>query len=105
MKATQDQLNELHGVVARVLTDQLLYTEDETTFNEDGEIVPTGNKRFIASPSTVAAAIKLLKDNHTTADIANDENLTGLRDALAKKQRHSRLSGADAANVVALHEE
>lgn len=97
-KATENELTELHRAVATVLTAQVSAQGDETTFDEDGLMQPTGEKIFTASPATISAAIKFLKDNEITADIETDENLTNLRDTLAKKQKHSRVGG-DAATA------
>ncbi|ASL24429.1 putative terminase small subunit [Alteromonas phage vB_AspP-H4/4] len=96
-KATELALGDLHGAVAKVLTSQVLHETEETTFDEEGNEVPTGNVAFDASPATIAAAIKFLKDNQITADMETDENMNNLREALARKQKHSRLGDAKAA--------
>lgn len=93
-KANENKLNQLHGVVAEVLTAQLKHMEAETTFDEEGNCVETGEEVYTASPATLAAAIKFLKDNQITCDIETDENMNNLRETLAKKQRHSRLEDA-----------
>ncbi len=90
-KATETKLGILHGVVADVLTAQLEHKEAETTFNEDGEMVETGEQIHTASPATIAAAIKFLKDNSITCDIETSENMNNLKDILSKKQKRSRL--------------
>lgn len=94
-KASETALNGLHGAVARVLTAQLEHTEEETKINEDGELENTGQEVFTASPATIAAAIKFLKDNQISCDVEQDENMSNLREALAKKQKRSRLSAKD----------
>lgn len=99
-KATETELTALHGALAKVLSAQIEHQEEETTFNADGMEVGTGNKRYTASPATMSAAIKFLKDNQITADIETDENLSNLKDVLAKKQKHSR-TGAEAALLLA----
>lgn len=91
-KATESKLNNLHGAVADVLTTQVLHQDAETAFDEDGEMVETGDMIYTASPALLAAAMKFLKDNDITADVEQDENLGNLRDALTKKQQYSRLS-------------
>lgn len=91
-KASESKLSELHGVVAEVLTAQVGRLEEETTFNEEGEQVSTGVMVHTASPATLAAAIKFLKDNSITCDIETNENMNNLRETLAKKQKHSRLT-------------
>lgn len=93
-KASETKLSALHGAVAEVLTAQLKHTEAETTFDEEGNCVETGEEVYTASPATIAAAIKFLKDNQITCDIETDENMNNLRDTLAKKQKHSRLTDA-----------
>lgn len=93
-KASEDALAQLHAVVAKVLTDQVSHKAEETTFDKDGLEVGTGEFVYTATPATVAAAIKFLKDNQITCDIEVDENMNNLRDALSKKQRHSRLTSA-----------
>tara|TARA_R110002020_G_C16254669_1_gene770069 strand:+ start:860 stop:1195 length:336 start_codon:yes stop_codon:yes gene_type:complete len=98
-KAKETELTALHAAVAQVLTAQVIAESEETTFDESGIMVPTGNMVFTASPATIAAAIKFLKDNQITADIETDENLSNLKEKLAKKQRHSRMSGNTAADA------
>jgi len=97
-KATETKLGELHGAVAQVLTQQILVQEEIQELDEEGMPVGTGDMQYSASPATLATAIKFLKDNSITADIKVEKNMSNLADALAKKQRHSRLeSGAQAA--------
>ena len=93
-KATESKLNSLHGAVADVLVSQLSQEMAVTNFNEEGELVETGDTVRSASPATLAAAIKFLKDNHITADIETNDNLNKLRETLANKQKHSRLGSA-----------
>jgi hypothetical protein len=98
-KASESKLATLHGVVADVLTAQLNHTQAETTFDEAGEMVETGEVVHTATPATLAAAIKFLKDNQITCDIETNENMNNLRETLAKKQKRSRLTDAkEAAN-------
>lgn len=101
-KATEDALGALHGAVAEVLTEQIKHTTEETTFNEEGEEVATGEVIYDASPATIAAAIKFLKDNQITCDVEVDENMGNLKEALAKKQKHSRLGDAKKAALKAV---
>jgi len=96
-KASEDKLSNLHGAVAEVLTAQLTHTEAETTFDEDGACVETGETVYTATPATIAAAIKFLKDNQITCDVEQDDNMNNLRDVLNKKQKHSRLTDAKSA--------
>jgi hypothetical protein len=96
-RASESALAELHNAVAKVLTDQVQYTEPETQIDGEGNFVETGGEVYSASPATLATAIKFLKDNQITCDIEQDENMGSLREALSKKQRHSRLKDADLA--------
>lgn len=93
-KATEKKLGALHGAVAEVLTSQILHQQEETVFDSDGEEVGTGEMVYTATPATLAAAIKFLKDNQITCDVETDTNMNNLREALANKQRHSRLTDA-----------
>ena len=93
-KATENALSELHGAVAEVLTAQLGHQQEAMDFNQDGEEVGTGTLVYTAAPATIAAAIKFLKDNQITCDVEVDTNMNNLREALGKKQRHSRLAAA-----------
>lgn len=90
-KATETKLAALHGAVADVLTSQITQQVEDVKFDSEGNEVPTGVMVYTASPATIAAAIKFLKDNSVTADIEQNENLNSLRDALANKQKRSRL--------------
>lgn len=93
-KANEDKLGALHGAVATVLTAQISHQQEETVFDGDGEEVGTGEMVYTAAPATIAAAIKFLKDNQITCDVEVDENMNNLRESLAKKQKHSRLTDA-----------
>lgn len=97
-KATEKKLSALHGAVADVLTHQVLAQEEVQELDDEGCPVGTGEMDYTASPALLAAAMKFLKDNSITADIKVDKNMSNLADALAKKQKHSRLKdGAGAA--------
>jgi hypothetical protein len=101
-RGTEDKLGALHGAVATVLTAQISHQEEEKTFDADGEEVGTGVYGYTVAPATIAAAIKFLKDNQITCDIETDENMTNLRESLAKKQKRSRLTSAGAAALKAV---
>jgi hypothetical protein len=47
-----------------------------------------------ATPALLATAARFLKDNDITCDVEQDENMSGLKDLLSNKQRHSRLKDA-----------
>lgn len=98
-KASEKLLGELHGVVAKVLTDQVAVKEEVQELDEEGIPYGTGEMVYSASPATIATAIKFLKDNSITCDIKVDKNMGRLQDALDKKQLHSRKlgNGKDAA--------
>ena len=97
IKATEDVLSKLHGYVAEALSAQVSHQSEETTFDEEGNEVGTGEMVYDASPATIAAAIKFLKDNQITCDIAVDENMNNLRETLANKQKRSRLGDSKVA--------
>tara|TARA_R110000796_G_scaffold32382_2_gene84877 strand:- start:3760 stop:4068 length:309 start_codon:yes stop_codon:yes gene_type:complete len=93
-KATESKLAALHNAVAQVLTEQVLHEEEETTFDGEGETVGTGMMIKTATPALLATAARFLKDNDITCDVEQDENMSGLKDLLSNKQRHSRLKDA-----------
>ena len=93
-KASEKLLGDLHGAIARVLTEQILMTEEETIINLEGEVETTGEQLFSCVPATMATAIKFLKDNAITCDVTVDVNMGNLAEALSKKQKHSRLKDA-----------
>lgn len=104
-RATEDKLAGLHDTVATVLTEQVAHRSDETMLGENGEIIPTGEQYYDASPATIAAAVKFLKDNSITCDIKANRNMTNLKDALDKKQKHSRLGSAKQAALKVVGDE
>lgn len=93
-KASESKLALLHSAVAQVLTEQVLHEEEETTFDGEGETVGTGMMIKTATPALLATAARFLKDNDITCDVEQDENMSGLKDLLSNKQRHSRLKDA-----------
>ncbi|QDP66041.1 MAG: hypothetical protein Unbinned4336contig1000_6 [Prokaryotic dsDNA virus sp.] len=105
-KATESKLEALHGAVATVLTAQIEHKAEVKEFDEDGLEVGTGEMVHTATPATIAAAIKFLKDNQITCDIENNTEMNNLRETLANKQRRSRLGNAkDAAHLAVVGEE
>lgn len=102
-KANEKKLGDLHGLVAQVFTEQVGMKEEETVINLDGEVEGTGEMLYNASPALLAAAMKFLKDNSITADITLDENMGNLAEALAKKQKHSRLKDPTNAAAEDMH--
>ncbi len=82
--ASLADLQELHALIARSLNQRI--TQDM----EDG--LPT-------DAATIGAAIKFLKDNNVSADPADADDLSALRDKL-KQQAEQRRAGRS--NVVQL---
>lgn len=82
--ATLGELQELHRLIAKSLNQRI---EQDIEDN-----IPT-------DAATLGAAIKFLKDNSVTADPADADDLSALRDKLAKQAKERRERGS---NVVAL---
>ena len=80
-KATEDALSALHGTVAKVLTAQLTYEDEPVSFGLDGA-EGGGELRYSATPATIAAAIKFLKDNGIEALPVDGSALFNLVDGL-----------------------
>jgi hypothetical protein len=93
-KATEAALATLHGAVAETLTAQVTHETEELTFDEDGNPEHSDVMVRSASPATLAAAIKFLKDNSITCEIGENTNMNNLRSELAKKQKRSRMTDA-----------
>lgn len=89
-KSPENELSDLHGNIARVMTEQVLKKEAVCTFDDDGNQVPTDEEEYTATPALLAVAAKFLKDNHITADIKTDTNMGNLKAALNKKNKHSQ---------------
>lgn len=77
-KATDKDLGELHGALARALTDVVAAGVSTVV---DGEVV-----KMPASPAYLAAAITFLKNNNITAG-KDDSELDALKQALEQKRR------------------
>ncbi|HVH93227.1 MAG TPA: hypothetical protein VM783_17820 [Candidatus Acidoferrum sp.] len=82
--ASVGDLQDLHSIVARSLSETIRLNM------QDG--LPT-------DAATLGAAIKFLKDNSISADPADSDDLSELRDRLAKQQAERRASRS---NVVQL---
>lgn len=81
MAATLKELQELHKMVAKSLS---------TRIQQDMEdLLPT-------DAATLGAAIKFLKDNNVSADPADSEDLTGLREKLTQQMQQRKNRGAAA---------
>lgn len=84
-KPTQENtLNELHQLVAKVLTKEL--NREPTEIEIDGVMITPEQS---VSPALLAQAIKFLKDNSITSIPEEDENLEDLRSTLEKRTKHS----------------
>ena len=97
-KSTEKELSELHGVVAKVLKAQL--EEEITVTDEDG----TEQVLRTASPATISAAIKFLKDNDITSSVDDDENMSGLAETL-ERQRAAREERKEKLRLVSIGNE
>jgi hypothetical protein len=75
-KSSEQELNELHGAVARVLRTQI----EESVTTDDGTTILT------ASPALLSTAIKFLKDNSITTSLEDSEDLEQLDELLRQKQ-------------------
>ena len=84
MAATLKELQELHRMVAKSLSTRICQDMEDQ--------VPT-------DAATLGAAIKFLKDNNVSADPADADDLSALRDKL-KQQAEQRRAGRS--NVVQL---
>jgi len=81
--ATLGELQELHRLIAQSLNQRISQDIDDN--------IPT-------DAATLGAAIKFLKDNAVTADPADSDDLSKLRDKLADQAKRRRTGS----NVVAL---
>lgn len=81
-KASEAELSELHGALARGLTDII----------KDGVEVPTkeGSARVTAPAAYFGAAVALLKNNNITADPSKNEELDALTKALQARRQGKR---------------
>jgi Sec-independent protein translocase protein TatA len=81
MAATLKELQELHRMVAKSLTERIEQDLEDK--------LPT-------DAATLGAAIKFLKDNNVSADPADSEDLTGLREQLTKQMQQRKQRGSAA---------
>lgn len=82
--ASQGDLQELHSLIARSLTERIAQDMEDK--------LPT-------DAATLGAAIKFLKDNNISADPADADDLSKLREQLAAQSAARR---AARSNVIAL---
>ena len=83
-KASEKELNALHGVVAKVLRTQLEATA--TIVNETGEEV----EMSMVTPQMVGQAIKFLNDNKVTATLEVGDDMDKLAQMLKDKPKKGR---------------
>lgn len=87
-KASEKDLDNLQGNLAKVMSEQVLYTEKAIELNDEGEM-SAGEERFIASPALLGVIEKFLKNNSIITNISTNENLQQLQQALDKRKKHS----------------
>ena len=95
-KATQAKLAELHGTVARVLSNRLTAAERDDEGNE-----VEGTEGLACSTADIGAAITFLKNNSITADIEKNAELSELEKRLTETRQKRKLSGSDLAKAAA----
>lgn len=83
--ATLGELNELHRLVVESITQRIKLDMEDN--------IPT-------DAATLGAAIKLLKDNAVTADPADADDLSNLRDKLKEQAAARRAKGKAVVELV-----
>ncbi len=85
-KASEAELGELHGTIARTLTQVVQVREIEV----DGKVT-------VLEPSAahVMAAITFLKNNNITADAEANQDLAELNKKLAERRKQKKLTLTD----------
>ena len=100
-KATEDQLGQLHGKVAEVMTAALAQSETAAYLlsipREENEKIPLDVILFLekckeVNPSLLTAATKFLKDNNISADPTTSTELSELEKTLASRQPSAKVS-------------
>lgn len=81
MAATLKELQELHKMIAKSLTQRISQDMEDS--------LPT-------DAATLGAAIKFLKDNNVSADPADSEDLSDLKDQLTKQQEERKKRRSEA---------
>lgn len=84
MSASNVTLGLLHADVAAVMA-EMLKPRTVEVFNAEGE--KTGERVEYPTAPILAVAVKFLKDNSITADIENDKELSGLKEALERTRK------------------
>lgn len=85
-KASEEQLAELHGTIARTLNSAC--QEREITVEGRTEVL-------VPSAAHIMAAITFLKNNNITADASTNEDLMALNKSLAARRKKRTLSPSD----------
>ena len=88
-KASEGQLDDLQGILANVMAEQVEYKEQTVIFDEEGNSVESDTERYIASPALLGVIEKFLKNNNIITDISTNENTETLQKAMARKTRRS----------------
>lgn len=83
--ATEEDLGELHGAIARTLT----------TVCSEGAVVldKEGNAMRVTAPAVyIGAAIAFLKNNNITASPSKNKDLAALKDTLGKRRQRKEIT-------------
>ena len=97
-KATDKELGELHGLLAKAMKDALRASDEAKELLEacieGGEELPLGVEAFLerassANPSLLTAIAKFLKDNNITAAVEDSDDMTELQQRLKDKRKQS----------------
>lgn len=104
-KATEGQLDDLQGTLAKVMAAQVEYTEEITQFDESGMEISTGVRQYTATPALLGVIEKFLKNNSIMTDISTNENTETLQKAMARKTKRSDSRLPEKSKVVSLLEQ
>lgn len=97
-KASDKEMAELHGTVAKVINAQLSQNSDaQWLLSQYRTELPKDVVQFlenvsVASPAIIQAATKFLKDNSITCDPSTDTNVQSLQEKLKARKSVSNLS-------------
>lgn len=86
--ASEEQLGNLHAVVAQALT--TVIAEGQPIVDKEGNVI-----KVPASAAHIGAAIAFLKNNNITASPTKNKDLAALRQTLNKKRARRELSKPD----------
>jgi hypothetical protein len=85
-KASESDLSDLHGVIARTLSDVI--SEGSTVVVGKGN--DTAVEKVTASAAYIMAGITFLKNNNITADAGSNKELDDLHKAMATRRQESK---------------